>query len=158
MKSEFTEEKLLEQVEPDDSYYRDTPGHKIVKNEHPENQEIPMGEFVLKDSGEREEYSTGAKRDSRVGKGRFDLIHFEFLRRLSLVCESGSLKYGDNNYLLGGIKENRFLDSAMRHINNYRSGLRDEDHIVQAAWNLMAIVALDYLVKNGVLSDKDFRD
>lgn len=120
------------------------------------NTEIKNESFVVKDSGEREVFDTGARRDVRSGKGRFDLIHFEFLKRLALVCEAGGIKYGDNNYLKG-MPIHRYLDSALRHINNYRSGMRDEDHIVQAAWNLMAIVATEFLIQKGDLS-KDLLD
>jgi len=40
-------------------------------------------EFVTKDSGQRQEWSTGSVRDVSVGKGRFDLIPTEPLRRLA---------------------------------------------------------------------------
>lgn len=109
-------------------------------------------QFVVKDSGQREEYETGARRDIRSGKGRYDLIYPEFLKRLALVCEAGALKYGDNNFLKG-MCVHRYMDSCLRHINNYRSGLRDEDHLIQAAWNLMAIVATEFLIKKGELPE-----
>ena len=40
-------------------------------------------EFILKDSGKREEFPTGSRRDQRAGKGRFDLIPTMALRRLA---------------------------------------------------------------------------
>lgn len=40
--------------------------------------------FITKDSGGRRETETGSKRDSRVGKGRFDLIPWDILEALWL--------------------------------------------------------------------------
>lgn len=97
--------------------------------------------FDLKDSGEREEFPTGARRDSNKGKGRFDLLPPHAMERLALVYERGAEKYGEENYLLG-MPEKRFIESAMRHINEYQKGRRDEDHLIQAVWNLMAIVEI----------------
>lgn len=107
--------------------------------------------FIVKDSGERETFDTGARRDIRSGKGRFDLINPFFLKRLALVLEAGATKYGDNNYLKG-MPIKRYLDSCLRHINCYQEGDREEDHLVQAAWNIMAIVATQDLIKKGSLS------
>ena len=95
--------------------------------------------FVLKDSGKREEHKTGAVRDVREGKGRFDLISPFAERRLALVHEKGAVKYDDRNWEKG-IPISRCLDSAKRHINQYIMGMRDEDHLAQAAWNLFAVM------------------
>ena len=51
----------------------------------------------VKDSGVREEFKTGSKRDTNVGKGRYDLLPFYAIHRLAKVYENGSNKYGDNN-------------------------------------------------------------
>ncbi len=101
-----------------------------------------MGEYVTKDSGARESFETGMVRDIRTGKGRFDLITPIGLRRLAQVYERGAAKYADRNWESGS-PFGRFLDSAERHINDYKAGLRDEDHLAQAAWNLMAIMHLE---------------
>jgi hypothetical protein len=103
-------------------------------------KEISNGsEFVTKDSGQREEFESGMVRDIRIGKGRFDLIPPQMLRRLAGLYERGASKYGDSNWQKG-TKCSRFMDSALRHINEYREGYRDEDHIIAAIWNLTAIV------------------
>ena len=94
--------------------------------------------FVLKDSGERQKFSTGSQRDRRAGKGRFDLIPAMALRRLARVYELGALKYDDNNWKKGQ-PLSRYLDSAMRHTAAAADGLEDEDHIFQAVWNLVAL-------------------
>jgi 5'(3')-deoxyribonucleotidase len=109
-----------------------------------------MAKFNLKDSGDRTEFETGAKRDLGSGKGRFDLISPIFLQRLADLYESGAIKYGDRNWEKG-IPLNKYLDSAMRHINDYRLGKRDEDHLVQAAWNLIGAVHTLDLIEDGKL-------
>ena len=110
----------------------------------------------LKDSGQRETAETGLQRDIRKGKGRFDLISPIFLRRLAVLHEKGALKYGERNWEKGG-PLSRCLDSALRHINQFREGYRDEDHLVQACWNLMAIVHHLEMVDRGLL-DRNYVD
>lgn len=100
-----------------------------------------FGKFSLKDSGIREEFKTGSVRDSRKGKGRFDLITPFALRRLAIIYEKGAEKYEVRNWEKGQ-EFSRFLDSAERHINDFKMGKEDEDHLAQAAWNLFAIMHL----------------
>lgn len=83
------------------------------------------------------EYGNGARRSVSTGKGRFDLISPLALRRLAQVYERGASQKGDRNWE-NGFPFSRALDSAIRHINQYREGYRDEDHLAQAAWNLFA--------------------
>lgn len=97
----------------------------------------PRDAFVLKDSGVREAFPTGSVRDTREGKGRFDLIPPMALRRLAAVYEKGAAKYGEDNWQKGQ-PLSRFLDSAMRHTTAVLEGLEDEDHVFQAVWNLIA--------------------
>lgn len=101
-------------------------------------------QYVTKDSGSREEMPTGSVRDSREGKGRFDLISPFALARLAGVYERGAKKYADRNWEKGQ-PFSRFLDSAMRHLNRFAMGWDDEDHLAQAAWNLFAIMHFEEL-------------
>lgn len=105
-----------------------------------------MKDFVVKDSGKRQKFDTGAVRDIQVGKGRFDLLPPKAIERMAKHYESGAVKYDDNNYLKG-MPISRFLDSCLRHINKYRCGESDEDHLIAAAWNLFAIVETEELIK-----------
>jgi len=95
--------------------------------------------FVVKDSGKRQEFATGARRDIQAGKGRFDLIPSLPIRRLAMIYEAGAIKYGDENWKKG-IPLMRYVDSAERHINNLKAGEPTEDHVMQAAWNLFSYV------------------
>ena len=56
---------------------------------------------TVMDSGERQEFSTGSVRDTRKGKGRFDLLPPKAIRRLAVHFESGAIKYGDRNWEKG---------------------------------------------------------
>lgn len=96
----------------------------------------------LKDSGSRETFATGSRRDTREGKGRFDLLFRgmpEALRRMAVLLERGAKKYGERNWEKGQ-PISRFLDSAIRHLQRAAQGHTDEDHLIQAAWNCMAAV------------------
>lgn len=106
--------------------------------------------YTLKDSGKRKKFDTGAVRDLREDKGRYDLISPIALRRLAIIYEKGAKKYSDRNWEKG-IPICRYLDSAMRHIQQYMEGLRDEDHLSQAAWNLFCVVHTEVMIERGLL-------
>jgi hypothetical protein len=93
----------------------------------------------VKDSGKREEFSTGSVRDTREGKGRFDLIPPGPMRRLAMHYANGSRKYGDRNWEKGQ-PLGRYLDSAERHINELKDCKHDEDHAAAIAWNAFAFM------------------
>lgn len=109
-----------------------------------------MTQYQVKDSGEREVFSTGSRRDTRVNKGRYDLISFIALERLAIHYENGAAKYGDNNYRLGQPLM-RYVDSAMRHLIKWTMGWKDEDHLSSAAWNLFAIIETEEMIRRGKL-------
>ena len=112
------------------------------------DDEIPEGRQVcqncerkfgmIKDSGERTEFESGAVRDMHEGKGRFDLLPMCVLIRLARHYEAGSLKYGDRNWEKG-IPCHSYADSAMRLIVKYMDGWKDEDHLIAAIWNLCGL-------------------
>lgn len=106
--------------------------------------------FQLKDSGRRESWETGSQRDTREGKGRYDLLSPRFLRRLALVMERGAKKYGERNWELGQ-PLSRYLDSAIRHIMGLMLGMVDEDHAGQAAFNLQGFIHTSELIQEGKL-------
>lgn len=91
---------------------------------------------MIKDSGDRTKFDTGAVRDMGAGKGRCDLVPPLALLRLARHFEEGSKKYGDRNWEKG-IPMHSFIDSAIRHTLRYLAGDADEDHLCAAAWNLM---------------------
>lgn len=115
------------------------------------------GKFVTKDSGQRQEYGSGMRRDLQDGKPRFDLllaegIPFEeqFLTRFAGLLERGAVKYGENNWQLANSQEelSRFRASAVRHMMQWASGETDEDHMAAVAFNLMAYETTKYKLEN----------
>lgn len=106
--------------------------------------------FILRDSGERESFPTGAARDSQEGKGRYDLISPFFLRRLAKVLERGAKKYSARNWEKGMPLE-RFINSTLRHICQLMEGDAVEDHAAQAAWNLHAFIHTAERIERGEL-------
>lgn len=106
--------------------------------------------FVTKDSGKREKHQTGAVRDTREGKGRYDLMSIFALKRYAEIMERGAAKYSNRNWEKG-MPISRFLDSALRHIFQHLEGLKDEDHIGQAMWNLAGIIHMEELIERGLL-------
>ena len=91
---------------------------------------------MIKDSGERTQFATGAVRDMHSGKGRFDLLPWEGIHELARHCENGAEKYGEHN-VDRGIPQHSLIDSALRHIKRYLCGEIDEPHLHAAAWNIM---------------------
>lgn len=111
-----------------------------------------MPEFSdVKDSGTRQEFGTGAKRDIQTGKGRYDLLPPLAIRRIAKHYENGARKYGDRNWEKG-MPMSRYADSALRHLFAYIEGMRDEDHLAAAVWNGLAMIHQEEMIERGLLS------
>lgn len=96
--------------------------------------------FVVKDSGVREEYISGMRRDTQEGKVDYTLIPLEFLERFAKHLTAGAAKYGRENWRLANSHAEliRFKSSAFRHFIQWLRGDRDEDHAAAVAFNLAA--------------------
>ena len=100
-----------------------------------------------------EQFVGGAQRTDR--KLRFDLIPSEFLEAVALVLTRGAARYGPYNWKRG--KKDFFLDAwnhAFVHLQKFKEGDRSEDHLAHLACNVAFMV---WAVKNGIISDDDFR-
>lgn len=91
---------------------------------------------MIKDSGNRRQFETGAVRDMADGKGRFDLMPWAALIEVSKHCENGAKKYGEHN-VDKGLPTSSFMDSAVRHLAKHIEGWTDEPHLTAAAWNIL---------------------
>lgn len=100
------------------------------------------GGTMIKDSGERTKFPSGALRDMHTGKGRMDLLPWSAIMEVSKHCEAGALKYGEHN-VDKGIPTHSLLDSAIRHAAKYLAGYVDEPHLVAAAWNLLWAIEME---------------
>lgn len=96
-------------------------------------------QFVVKDSGAREAFGTGAVRDTAEDKPRPDLISPFVMERIGNHMRKGAQKYCAWNWAKG-IPSSRFYESLMRHLMKYAQGLRDEDHLSAAVFNLMGLI------------------
>ena len=95
--------------------------------------------YKIKDSGKRQEYPTGAVRDTSEDKIRWDLLPVEALKRVAIHYTNGAKKYAPNNWKKG-IPTDRFIESAMRHFMQWRLGERDEDHLSAVVFNILGII------------------
>lgn len=110
---------------------------------------------MIKDSGERTEFNTGAVRDMHEGKGRFDLLPWFAIHEVAKHCENGARKYGERN-VDKGIPQHSFVDSGIRHLVKYIHNETDENHLVAACWNLLW--ALEQETTHKELNDLPWRD
>lgn len=100
-----------------------------------------MDEFVVKDSGQRQEYASGMVRDVQDDKPMVRLIRSgPMYMRWAIHLTKGAVKYGRDNWTLANSEEEleRFKDSAARHFEQWLNGERDEDHAAAVFFNINA--------------------
>lgn len=97
---------------------------------------------LINDGGSRMDYGTGAVREDKVGKGRFDLISPIGMRRLAEWYELGAYKYAPRNWEMG-VSITHCMDSLLRHAFKYLAGDNSEDHLSAVAWNAFAIMHME---------------
>lgn len=102
--------------------------------------------YETKDSGERQEFASGMRRDVQTGKPRYDLCWVEglpreeqLMHRWAQLMARGAEKYGERNYQLANSPEEaaRFKASAFRHFMAWFAGEYDEDHAAAVCYGLM---------------------
>jgi hypothetical protein len=102
-------------------------------------------EVITKDSGKRQEFITGMKRDTQDNKPRFDLLipkgqKYEdtLLYRWAMLMQRGAIKYEARNWEKAETQEelDRFKASAFRHFIQWFAGEDDEDHVTGVIFNL----------------------
>lgn len=104
-----------------------------------------MRNYIHPNHMDMRQYGTGSRRDSRTGKGRYDLISPHATKRLALRLEFGVEKYGERNWEKGQPMDD-FFDSAKRHMDNWQMGDTSEDHLAAAYWNLHCMLHFDSVV------------
>ena len=95
-----------------------------------------------------EEFSSGAVRDSSLGKSRIDLISPLAEKRLGDWLCKGAEKYGDRNWEKG-MPMSRIMASLKRHLNAYCAGQRDEDHLAAVMCNAMFLAHGEAMIAGG---------
>jgi len=108
-------------------------------------------ESGLKDSGARQEYSSGMVREPSGIRERFDLIlplgqpyNTTLLYKWADILAMGCSKYKKRNWELASSVEelDRFKESAWRHFVKFMNGETDENHAGSILFNLNGIVYL----------------
>jgi hypothetical protein len=117
---------------------------------------IDTDRFTVKDSGERQQYESGAVRDTSVNKPRPDLISPFFMERMGEHLRKGAIKYAEWNWAKG-IPSSRCYESAMRHLMQFAQGKVDEDHLAAAAFNIMVIIHNQEVQQRGAVMVKGER-
>jgi hypothetical protein len=95
--------------------------------------------FVVKDSGKREQYSGGMVRDVTEGKTDFSLIYDgPMMKRWAEHITKGAKKYAKRNWMKANGQEelDRFKESAARHFYQWITGDVDEDHAAAVYFNI----------------------
>lgn len=95
--------------------------------------------FEVKDSGQRQTFSSGMQRDTEENKIKWSLIASgPMLKRWAIHLTGGAKKYDDDNWMKASdIKEfERFRASAFRHFMQWYYGDRDEDHAAAVYFNI----------------------
>lgn len=101
-------------------------------------------QFVTKDSGKRQEYASGMRRDLQDGKPDYSLLlagigfDNEMITRWAALMTRGAEKYGRRNWQLANseVELERFKASAFRHFIQWISGEEDEDHAAAVFFNI----------------------
>ena len=116
-----------------------------------------MQAFTTKDSGKREDFKSGMRRDTQEGKPMFNLINpvnmpydETLMHRWAMLMTRGADKYGLRNWEKANSVEEleRFKSSAWRHFVQAMNGETDEDHYAAVCFNLNAIIYLQHKLKN----------
>jgi Domain of unknown function (DUF5664) len=103
-----------------------------------------MTGFTIKDSGVRQEFTSGMVRDVDTGKTQFHrVLEGPMFHRWANHLTKGAVKYPDNvdgtaNWTkANGVPElQRFKQSAIRHFIQWYRGETDEDHAAAVFFNI----------------------
>lgn len=104
------------------------------------------GKFVIKDSGKREEYTSGMVRDVSGDKTDYTLIlDGPMFERWAIHLTKGAKKYAKRNWMkaAGDVEYERFKESALRHFIQWFRGERDEDHAAAVFFNMNGVEYLE---------------
>lgn len=116
------------------------------------NEEMNMDNVggIKVESGEKREFSTGAKKQPATGKGTPALFPPDAYLEISKHFEDGAVVHGDRNWEKG-IPLSELINSLERHIAQEKMGLTDERHDRAIAWCAIAYLATKMRIKADIL-------
>jgi hypothetical protein len=95
--------------------------------------------YTIKDSGKREEFTSGMVRDTADDKTDYTLIlDGPMFDRWAVHLTKGAKKYAKRNWMKasGDAEYQRFKESALRHFLQWYRGDVDEDHASAVYFNI----------------------
>lgn len=104
----------------------------------------------MHDSGQRQQFSTGAMRDAADDKPRPELISPWAIIRIGHWLKLGAKKYGEGNWTRG-MPFMRVIASILRHTLALMLGKKDEDHAAAIATNAIFIMHYEEMIRLGML-------
>lgn len=116
----------------------------------------PTKDFIVKDSGVRQEFSGGMVRDTQEGKlDIWRVFVGPLIERLAAHLTKGATKYPDvtpgvPNWTLavGDAEMVRFKQSAARHFWQWYHNVSDEDHFAATVFNMNGFEAVKESLTN----------
>ena len=106
--------------------------------------------MIKRETGNKREFSTGAKRQNADKKPRPGLFPGDAYLAISQHFADGAAVYDDRNWEKG-LPLNSIIDSLERHIAQEKMGLTDESHDLALAWNAVVYLATKLRIKAGIL-------
>ena len=98
-----------------------------------------MAEFIVRDSGNRQEFESGMQRDTTDDKIDYLLVRDgPMFKRWAKHLTLGAKKYNKRNWMkaAGAEEYARFRESAARHFEAWLNGEVDEDHAAACYFNI----------------------
>ena len=100
---------------------------------------VAQNDFTIVETPTKTEFPTGAHRSSDEGKPKLASLPWDMFPRLAFHYEKGAKIYGDNNWRKGMLSSH-VLNSLMRHVQQYRVGDREEDHLSAIIFNAFCLM------------------
>ena len=97
---------------------------------------------TMRHGDKKEEFETGAQRDTDDGKGTPSLISPVLIHRLGVLLQKGAKHYGADNWMKG-MPYRRTADSMIRHIFQWLAGDAEEDHLAAVCFGAMCLMTYE---------------
>lgn len=97
-------------------------------------------------------FAGGAQRGDDTGRTRPDLIPGDALLRIGLRYAAGAEHYGERNFERG-IPSSRGLASLERHLQQFKAGDKEEDHLSAIVFNAILLMINEDRIELGSFKD-----